>query len=154
MWEQLPSSGSNARTIAKFKAEHGKKSSRPNLRIDAKFRPQIVILPIIKYSMNFLSLLIILLECWWNFEITMFELYESFFLDVMYTVNWFDFQVPSLEHNGKIIGESIDLIKYVDSNFEGPSLVPNVRSMESFYHTSMTVPVPSILTEVIFFKML
>ncbi|MBA0551459.1 hypothetical protein Golob_022343, partial [Gossypium lobatum] len=33
--------------------------------------------------------------------------------------------VPSLEHNGKIIGESLDLIKYVDCNFEGPSLVPN-----------------------------
>ncbi len=36
-------------------------------------------------------------------------------------------QVPTLEHNGKIIGESLDLIKYVDSNFEGPSLSPDVR---------------------------
>jgi glutathione S-transferase len=35
--------------------------------------------------------------------------------------------VPSLEHDGKILAESIDLIKYVDANFEGPSLVPNVR---------------------------
>jgi len=35
--------------------------------------------------------------------------------------------VTSLEHNGKVIGESLDLIKYVDSNFEGPSLLPNVR---------------------------
>ncbi|TYK25087.1 glutathione S-transferase L3-like [Cucumis melo var. makuwa] len=34
-------------------------------------------------------------------------------------------KVPSLEHNGKVIGESLDLIKYVDSNFEGPSLLPN-----------------------------
>lgn len=33
-------------------------------------------------------------------------------------------KVPSLEHNGKVIGESLDLIKYVDSNFEGPSLSP------------------------------
>ncbi|KAM1798472.1 hypothetical protein ACFX16_032741 [Malus domestica] len=33
--------------------------------------------------------------------------------------------VPSLEHNGKVIGESLDLIKYLESNFEGPSLVPN-----------------------------
>ncbi|KAM5559953.1 glutathione S-transferase L3-like [Rosa sericea] len=33
-------------------------------------------------------------------------------------------KVPALEHNGKIIGESLDLIKYVDSNFEGPSLFP------------------------------
>ncbi|KAM1489579.1 hypothetical protein ACFX15_031915 [Malus domestica] len=34
-------------------------------------------------------------------------------------------KVPSLEHNGKVIGESLDLIKYLESNFEGPSLVPN-----------------------------
>ncbi|CDY55683.1 BnaC02g03510D, partial [Brassica napus] len=33
-------------------------------------------------------------------------------------------KVPALEHNGKIMGESLDLIKYVDSNFEGPSLYP------------------------------
>lgn len=36
------------------------------------------------------------------------------------------FQVPALEHDGKVIGESLDLIKYIDSNFEGPSLFPNV----------------------------
>ncbi|KAB2604281.1 ecotropic viral integration site 5 protein-like protein [Pyrus ussuriensis x Pyrus communis] len=34
-------------------------------------------------------------------------------------------KVPSLEHNGKVIGESLDLIKYLENNFEGPSLVPN-----------------------------
>lgn len=33
-------------------------------------------------------------------------------------------KVPALEHNGKVIGESLDLIKYIDSNFEGPSLFP------------------------------
>ncbi|CAH8371199.1 unnamed protein product [Eruca vesicaria subsp. sativa] len=33
-------------------------------------------------------------------------------------------KVPALEHNGKIIGESLDLIKYVDINFDGPSLYP------------------------------
>ncbi|GMP50577.1 hypothetical protein CsSME_00017137 [Camellia sinensis var. sinensis] len=33
--------------------------------------------------------------------------------------------VPSLEHNNKVIGESLDLLKYIDSNFEGPSLLPN-----------------------------
>ncbi|KAG2690386.1 hypothetical protein I3760_09G184100 [Carya illinoinensis] len=32
-------------------------------------------------------------------------------------------KVPALEHNGKIIGESLDLIKYVDNNFGGPSLL-------------------------------
>lgn len=34
-------------------------------------------------------------------------------------------QVPALEHSGKIIGESLDLIKYVDQNFDGPSLSLN-----------------------------
>lgn len=36
-------------------------------------------------------------------------------------------QVPSLEHNNEIIMESLDLIKYIDSNFEGPNLSPSVR---------------------------
>lgn len=30
--------------------------------------------------------------------------------------------MPALEHYGKIIGESLDLIKYLDNSFEGPSL--------------------------------
>ncbi|MQL41407.1 hypothetical protein EI012_26220, partial [Escherichia coli] len=34
-------------------------------------------------------------------------------------------KVPSLEHNRKVLGESLDLIKYIDVNFEGPSLVPS-----------------------------
>ncbi|XWS55757.1 hypothetical protein CRYUN_Cryun09bG0028100 [Craigia yunnanensis] len=42
-------------------------------------------------------------------------------------------KVPSLEHNGKVIGESIDLIKYVDSNFEGPSLLPNYPDKKKFF---------------------
>ncbi|XP_062168115.1 glutathione S-transferase L3-like [Alnus glutinosa] len=41
-------------------------------------------------------------------------------------------KVPSLEHNGKVIGESLDLIKYVDSNFEGPSLLPNDPAKKEF----------------------
>jgi hypothetical protein len=32
-----------------------------------------------------------------------------------------------LEHNNEIRGESLDLIKYIDSNFEGPALLPEVR---------------------------
>ena len=36
-------------------------------------------------------------------------------------------QVPSLEHNNKVRGESLDLIKYIDSHFEGPSLFLYVR---------------------------
>ncbi|CAN4090217.1 unnamed protein product [Withania somnifera] len=34
-------------------------------------------------------------------------------------------KVPSLEHNNKVKGESMDLITYIDSNFEGPSLFPD-----------------------------
>ncbi|KAG5584478.1 hypothetical protein H5410_044912 [Solanum commersonii] len=34
-------------------------------------------------------------------------------------------KVQSLEHNNKVIGKSLDLVKYVDSNFEGPSLLPD-----------------------------
>ena len=35
--------------------------------------------------------------------------------------------MPSLEHDNEVKGESLDLIKYIDSNFEGPSLLPDVR---------------------------
>ncbi|XP_016572312.2 protein IN2-1 homolog B isoform X2 [Capsicum annuum] len=34
-------------------------------------------------------------------------------------------KVPSLEHNDEVKGESMDLIRYIDSNFEGPSLFPD-----------------------------
>ncbi|KAK4349053.1 hypothetical protein RND71_031808 [Anisodus tanguticus] len=40
--------------------------------------------------------------------------------------------VPSLEHNSKVIGESLDLIKYIDSNFEGPSLLPDDPEKRKF----------------------
>ncbi|NP_001295698.1 glutathione S-transferase L3-like [Jatropha curcas] len=41
-------------------------------------------------------------------------------------------KVPALEHNGKIIGESLDLIKYIDANFEGPSLLPDDPAKKEF----------------------
>ncbi|KAJ8899699.1 hypothetical protein K2173_019397 [Erythroxylum novogranatense] len=41
-------------------------------------------------------------------------------------------KVPALEHDGKIIGESLDLIKYLDSNFEGPSLLPDDPGKKQF----------------------
>ncbi|XP_022877789.1 protein IN2-1 homolog B-like isoform X1 [Olea europaea var. sylvestris] len=34
-------------------------------------------------------------------------------------------KVPSLEHNYQVMGESLDLIRYIDSNFEGPPLFPD-----------------------------
>eukprot|EP01018_Ginkgo_biloba_P020957 Gb_12088 [translate_table: standard] len=33
-------------------------------------------------------------------------------------------KVPSLEHNGKVTGESLDLLRYLNNNFEGPELNP------------------------------
>ncbi|KAK9214885.1 hypothetical protein WN944_006885 [Citrus x changshan-huyou] len=45
----------------------------------------------------------------------------AWYKEKVYPVN----KVPALEHSGKVIGESLDLIKYVDSNFEGPSLLPD-----------------------------
>ncbi|XP_066384434.1 protein IN2-1 homolog B-like isoform X2 [Miscanthus floridulus] len=41
-------------------------------------------------------------------------------------------QVPSLEHNNNIMGESLDLIKYIDSNFDGPKLVTNDPEKQRF----------------------
>jgi len=41
-------------------------------------------------------------------------------------------QVPALEHNNRVLGESLDLIKYIDTNFEGPSLTPDVSIYDIF----------------------
>eukprot|EP00249_Psilotum_nudum_P015815 c25532_g1_i1 orf=311-1030(-) len=45
----------------------------------------------------------------------------SWYLEKVYPVG----QVPSLEHNGKVIGESLDLLEYIDKNFDGPSILPS-----------------------------
>ncbi|KAG9453785.1 hypothetical protein H6P81_006689 [Aristolochia fimbriata] len=34
-------------------------------------------------------------------------------------------KVPSLEHNNKVRGESLDLLKYINEHFEGPPLLPD-----------------------------
>ncbi|XP_010047004.1 glutathione S-transferase L3-like [Eucalyptus grandis] len=52
----------------------------------------------------------------------------AWYKEKVYPVN----KVPALEHNGKIIGESLDLIKYVDSNFEGPPLFPDDPEKRKF----------------------
>ncbi|TVU47476.1 hypothetical protein EJB05_07079 [Eragrostis curvula] len=41
-------------------------------------------------------------------------------------------KVPSLEHNNQVKGESLDLVKYIDSNFEGPSLLPDDAAKKQF----------------------
>ncbi|KAG2690385.1 hypothetical protein I3760_09G184000 [Carya illinoinensis] len=47
-------------------------------------------------------------------------------------------KVPALEHNGKVIGESLDLIKYVDSNFGLPSLLPEDPAKREFAEELIT----------------
>ncbi|KAB2598151.1 protein IN2-1 B-like [Pyrus ussuriensis x Pyrus communis] len=41
-------------------------------------------------------------------------------------------KVPSLEHNNEVKGESLDLIRYIDSHFEGPSLFPDDQAKKEF----------------------
>uniref|UniRef100_A0ACD5XKB2 Uncharacterized protein n=1 Tax=Avena sativa TaxID=4498 RepID=A0ACD5XKB2_AVESA len=41
-------------------------------------------------------------------------------------------KIPCLEHNNKVIGESLDVIKYMDSNFEGPKLFPDDSEKQRF----------------------
>ncbi|KAL7202909.1 hypothetical protein ACSBR1_034379 [Camellia fascicularis] len=41
-------------------------------------------------------------------------------------------KVPSLEHNNEIRGESLDLLKYIDSYFEGPALYPDDPTKREF----------------------
>ncbi|KAI3943994.1 hypothetical protein MKW92_031514 [Papaver armeniacum] len=41
-------------------------------------------------------------------------------------------KLPALEHNNQVIGESLDVIKYLDTNFEGPALLPNDPAKREF----------------------
>ncbi|KAM3314053.1 hypothetical protein ACQJBY_033121 [Aegilops geniculata] len=41
-------------------------------------------------------------------------------------------KVPSLEHNNQVKGESLDLVKYIDSNFDGPALLPDDSAKKQF----------------------
>ncbi|KAK2429918.1 glutathione S-transferase L3 [Trifolium repens] len=41
-------------------------------------------------------------------------------------------KVPPLEHNNEVRGESLDLIKYIDTHFEGPSLFPTEPDDKEF----------------------
>ncbi|GMH07919.1 hypothetical protein Nepgr_009759 [Nepenthes gracilis] len=52
----------------------------------------------------------------------------AWYKEKVYSAN----KVPSLEHNNEIRGESLDLIKYIDSHFEGPSLFPSDPAKKEF----------------------
>lgn len=41
-------------------------------------------------------------------------------------------KVPSLEHNNVVKGESLDLIKYIDENFDGPKLLHDDDAKKQF----------------------
>ncbi|XP_077213594.1 glutathione S-transferase L3-like isoform X2 [Tasmannia lanceolata] len=41
-------------------------------------------------------------------------------------------KVPALEHNNEIRGESLDLVKYIDSHFKGPALLPDDPAKREF----------------------
>ncbi|KAK4284049.1 hypothetical protein QN277_000929 [Acacia crassicarpa] len=47
-------------------------------------------------------------------------------------------KVPALEHNNEVRGESLDLMKYIDSNFEGPSLLPDDSAKREFAEDLLT----------------
>ncbi|KAI3822615.1 hypothetical protein L1987_10210 [Smallanthus sonchifolius] len=47
-------------------------------------------------------------------------------------------KVPSLEHDNKIIGESLDLLRYLDAHFEGPPLLPNDPAKREFAEELLT----------------
>lgn len=59
-------------------------------------------------------------------------------IDLQNRPNWYKDEVypsnkvPALEHNNEVIGESLDLIRYIDSNFEGPSLFPDEPAKNEF----------------------
>ncbi|XP_050387417.1 glutathione S-transferase L2, chloroplastic-like [Argentina anserina] len=53
---------------------------------------------------------------------------SSWYKEKVYPPN----KVPSLEHNNEVKGESLDLIKFIDSNFEGPSLFPDDPAKREF----------------------
>lgn len=52
----------------------------------------------------------------------------AWYKEKVYSAN----KVPSLEYNNEVKGESLDLIKYIDSHFEGPSLFPNDPEKKEF----------------------
>ncbi|XP_020268374.1 protein IN2-1 homolog B-like [Asparagus officinalis] len=59
-------------------------------------------------------------------------------IDLQNRPNWYkeklypENKVPALEHNNEVKGESLDLIHYIDENFEGPKLLPEDPTKQEF----------------------
>ncbi|XP_068667775.1 protein IN2-1 homolog B-like [Aristolochia californica] len=41
-------------------------------------------------------------------------------------------KVPAIEHNNNVTGESLEVVKYIDANFDGPKLVPEDPGKKEF----------------------
>ncbi|XP_068668600.1 protein IN2-1 homolog B-like isoform X2 [Aristolochia californica] len=62
---------------------------------------------------------------------------ELIALDLQDRPSWFKDihppnKVPALEHNNQVVGESLDLVKYIDAHFEGPPLLPDDSSKREY----------------------
>jgi hypothetical protein len=44
-------------------------------------------------------------------------------------------------------GESLDLVKYIDNNFEGPSLLPDVRQIYSISISAMRAKIQTVISQ-------
>ncbi|KAI3917234.1 hypothetical protein MKW92_046224 [Papaver armeniacum] len=65
-----------------------------------------------------------------NIKLVALELTDKpdWYKEKVYPLN----KLPALEHNNQVIGESLDIIKYLDTNFEGPALLPNDPAKREF----------------------
>ncbi|KAF7110847.1 hypothetical protein CFC21_110921 [Triticum aestivum] len=52
----------------------------------------------------------------------------AWYKDKVYPEN----KVPALEHNKQVKGESLNLLKYIDDNFDGPELLPHDSAKKKF----------------------
>lgn len=60
---------------------------------------------------------------WW--EINLSDK-PSWYKDQVYPLG----KVPALEHEGKVVGESLDLLRYLDTHFGGPPILPEGKEKE------------------------
>ncbi|KAG9450236.1 hypothetical protein H6P81_010201 [Aristolochia fimbriata] len=52
----------------------------------------------------------------------------AWYKELVYPLN----KVPAIEHDNKVIGDSLDVVKYIDANFDGPKLIPQDPAKKAF----------------------
>ncbi|KAG9453774.1 hypothetical protein H6P81_006678 [Aristolochia fimbriata] len=79
---------------------------------------------------QFPFLLSLLLDYTVKFNFLPFDLKNrpNWYKEKVYPLN----KVPSLERDNKIIGESLEVVKYIDTHFEGPKLIPEDPERKEF----------------------